>query len=235
MNAFRLELRKSNIKPYCFSAIAILLGLLGLMFIFAWVPHLDSGDKNAAVLFSSYGGIFSISGTVALMAFSALYSAMGFRFVIKEYSGANAILLFCYPINRKTMLLAKIKVLLSFSSITLFLALFGGFSVFAISGSVFSLVDGSIHWVDFVFAFRNSLTLVLLANGITLCSVRIGFFRKSNSITVISAIFGSMLLANFVAQINNSYSMVLRLTILIFLAGVAFTFDLAKRIEAMQI
>ncbi len=234
MNAFKLELRKTNIKPYCLSAAAIFICLLGLMFIFAWVPHLDSGDKNAAIMFSSYDGIFSISGAVALMAFSALYSAMGYRLVIKEYSGANAILLFCYPINRKTVLFTKIKVLLVFASITLSIALVGGFSLFYVLSSIFSLVDSSVYFIDFVNMLRNCLILIMLANGIMLWSVRIGFVRKSNSITVISAIFGSMLFANGVAQINNNCAIVLGLSSLIFLTGITATYNLAKKIEKME-
>lgn len=235
MNLLRLELRKSNIRPYFFSVLAIFICILGLMYIFAWVPHLDSGDKNAAVLFSSYQGIVSISGAIALMAFSALSSAMGFLYVIKEYRGANAVLLFCYPINRKSILWAKIQLLLFFTSITLFVALFGSFLIFAATEDLFSLVDNSLHFSDFAIAFRNTLVLILLANGIALCSIRIGFIRKSNSITVISAILGSMLLVNVVAQINSRFLAVLSMAVVIFLIGIVLTFNLARKIDVMEI
>lgn len=235
MNMLRLELKKSNIRPYFFSVLAIFACLLGLMHIFAWVPHLDSGDENAAVLFSSYQGIMSISGTIALMAFSALSSAMGFLYVIKEYSGANAILLFCYPINRKSIFWAKIKLLLIFTSITLFVALFGSFLIFAITGKIFNLVDHNLYFSDFAISFRNTLVLIALADGIALCSVRIGFVKKSNSITVISAILGSMLFANIVAQINSCFPVVLSMAVAIFLIGTLLTFNLARKIDVMEI
>lgn len=235
MNILRLELKKANIKPYCFSVVAIFICLLGLMYIFAWVPHLDSGDKNAAVLFSSYQGIMSIGGTIALMAFSALSSAMGFQYVIKEYSGANALLLFCYPVNRKSVLWAKIQLLLIFTSTTLFITLFGSFLIFVATGGIFRLVDNSLHFTELIIGFRNTLVLIILANGISLCSVRIGFIKKSNSVTVISAILGSMVLANFVAQINTSFLAVLSISVVVFLIGIVLAFSLARQIAVMEI
>lgn len=235
MNVLRLELKKADIKPYCFTAIAISACLLGLSYIFAWVPHLESGDKNAAVLFSSYQGISAISNAIALMAFSALASAMGFRYVIKEYCGANAILLFSYPVNRKTVFWAKVKLLLLFISITFLISVVGIFTVFAITGKIFSLVDSSLTLVDFAVVYRNSIVLTFLANGIALCSIRIGFMKKSNSITVISAILCSMLLANIVATINTNFITVLLFSAVTFLAGIILAFNLAGKIDTMEI
>lgn len=45
MNILKLELKKTNIKPYFLSAIAVFVCIMGLTYILAWVPHLDSGDK----------------------------------------------------------------------------------------------------------------------------------------------------------------------------------------------
>ena len=117
MRILRLELRKTNICPYCIAAAAIFLCLLGLSFLFAYVPKLESGSQNSAVLFSSYSGIMAVNGAIALMAFSALSSAMGYRYVIREYCGAQAILLFSYPISPKRILTAKTLLLMMFTSI----------------------------------------------------------------------------------------------------------------------
>lgn len=156
---------------------------------------MDSGDKNAAVLFSSYQGISAVSGAIALMAFSALSSVMGFRYAIKEYSGSNAILLFCYPVSRKSVLWAKMKLLLIFESITLFFVIFGSFVIFAATGKI----------------------------------------KKSNSVTVISAVLGSMVLANAVAQINKHFLIVSGLAAVIFTMGILFAFNLARKINGLEI
>lgn len=48
MNILKLELKKTNIKPYFLSAIAVFVCIMGLTYILAWVPHLDSGDKKCS-------------------------------------------------------------------------------------------------------------------------------------------------------------------------------------------
>ncbi len=77
---------------------------------------------------------------------------------------------------------------------------------------MFSLVDDKLQSIDIALAYRNALVLACLTDGIALCSLRIGFIRKSNSMTVISAIGFSMLLVNLAADINQSFAVVLGLS-----------------------
>ena len=235
MKLLRLELKKTNIKSYCFAASAIFVCLLGLTYIFAWVPSLGTADPNAVELFSTYSGIAAMGGAAGLMAFSALASAMGYRYVIKEYSGAGAILLFTYPIDRKTVVWAKIKLLLLFISITVLVCTFGGFIVFVLTGHMFSLVDDNLQLNDIAIAYRNTLVLACLTDGIALCSLCIGFIKKSNSMTVISAILLSMLLVNLAADINQSFTMVFGLSAVILVIGLLLTFNMVRKVERMEI
>lgn len=125
MNLLKMELKKMNIRPYCISALVICFCLLGLFYIFAWVPHLESGSEASEILFSSYRGIAAVGGAIALMAFSGLASAMGFGYVMKEYSGSCAILLFSYPIDRKIVVWVKTGLLLAFITAALQILLEG--------------------------------------------------------------------------------------------------------------
>lgn len=235
MNLLRLELKKTNIKSCCFAAVAIFVCLLGLAHIFAWVPSLGTPDPNVVAQFSTYKGISAMSGAIALMAFSSLASAMGYRYVIKEYSGANVVLLFTYPIGRKKTVWAKIQLLTAFISITFLLATMGCFVFFAITGRLFSLVDDTLQLMDLILVIRNAFVLVCLTNGIALCALRIGFIKKSNSMTVISAIAFSMLLVNLAADINNSFGTVLGLSVIILLAGSLLIYNMAQKIENMEV
>ena len=94
MNILKLELKKTNIKPYFLSAIAVFVCIMGLTYILAWVPHLDSGDKNAAILFSTYQGIAAICNAIALMSFSILASAHGLSLFDKRilWRGCNPLI-----------------------------------------------------------------------------------------------------------------------------------------------
>ena len=177
----------------------------------------------------------AMGGAVGLMAFSALASAMGYRYVIREYSGANVILLFTYPVDRKSIVWAKIKLLLLFVSASILVCTFGSFIVFALTGYMFSLLDDNLQFIDIAIAYRNALVLACLADGITLCSLRIGFIKKSNSMTIISAILLSMLLVNMAADINQSFAIMFSLSSVIFVTGFLLTFNMVRKVERMEI
>ena len=235
MNILKLELKKTNIKPYFLSAIAVFVCIMGLTYILAWVPHLDSGDKNAAILFSTYQGIAAICNAIALMSFSILASAMGYRYLTKEYCGVGAILLFSYPINRKSVVWAKAAVILLFISTTMFLTEYGGFLIFIGTDSVLQMVNDPLVPGDFMLAFRNALVLVCLADGIALCAIRIGFIKKSNSVTIISAVILSMLLINPVAAINEQFLPVLFLAAAALIGGILLTLNVSHKVKRMEI
>lgn len=235
MNILKLELKKTNIKPYFLSAIAIFVCIMGLTYILAWVPHLDSGDKNAANLFSTYQGITAVSNAVALMSFSILASAMGFRYLTKEYCGGNAILLFSYPMNRKSVVWAKVAVILLFISVAMFLTEFFGFLIFTGTDSMLGMVNESLQFSDFILALRNALVLVCLADGIILCAIRLGFIKKSNSVTIIAAVIWSLLLVNPVAAINEQFLPVLLLAAVILLGGILLTINLSHKVNRMEL
>lgn len=235
MNLLKLERKKTNIKTYCFAAAAIFLCLLGLTYIFAWVPRLGTADPNATALFSTYEGISAMSGAIALMAFSALASAMGYRYVIKEFSGTSAVLLFTYPIDRKKLVWAKVKLLTAFISVAVLLVTIGCFVIFAVTGQLLSLVNDTPHLMDFLLIIRNVFVLACLINGIALCALRVGFIKKSNSVTVICAIVFSMLLVNLAADINNRFKIVLGLSVIILLAGLLLVDNMARKVENMEV
>lgn len=151
------------------------------------------------------------------------------------HRGSCAILLFSYPIDRKIVVWVKTGLLLAFITVALPACTYGSFLAFAVTGHMLSLVDNGLYIMDLLLIYRDTLILAFLADGIVLCSIRIGFIKKSNSITVLSAVLLSMLLANMAADINNHLTMVMGVTIVVLLAGVLFIFDMARKIERMEI
>jgi ABC-type Fe3+/spermidine/putrescine transport system ATPase subunit len=77
---------------------------------------------------------------------SALASAMGYRYVIREYCGAQAILLFSYPISPKRILTAKTLLLMMFTSI----AASGGKKISITTGAV------NLHVVQLFYIMIDS-------------------------------------------------------------------------------
>lgn len=107
------------------------------------------------------------------------------------------------------------------------------FTIFALTS--FSMVNDYLEFIDFLLVFRNAIVICFLANGIGLCAIHFGSIKGSNSVTMVSAMLISMLLVNIVADINNSYEIVLGLSLLILFIGIGLTVHLAQKIDEMEI
>ena len=96
-------------------------------------------------------------------------------------------------------------------------------------------MDENLQLIDIALVFRNALVLASLTDGIALCSLRIGFIRKSNSMTVISAILLSMLLVNLATDINQSFTTVFYLSVVILVIGLLLSFNIVQKVERMEV
>ncbi len=123
----------------------------------------------------------------------------------------------------------------AFISAAVLLVSIGCFVIFAVTGQLFSLVDDTLPLTDYILIIRNALVLACLTNGITLCALRVGFIKKSNSVTVICAIVFSMLLVNLATDINNSFKITLVLSVITLLAGLLLVCNMARKVENMEI
>lgn len=88
-----LEVKRNRLRPY---HIAVLIGgftLLAFQYFMAAIPLIDPTEADIA-MFSSYDFLFNLNHLVSMATFGILGAVMGTRFVIEEYSGAKAILLF---------------------------------------------------------------------------------------------------------------------------------------------
>ncbi|MFR6330747.1 MAG: hypothetical protein ACLUOI_19365 [Eisenbergiella sp.] len=214
----KLELKKTNIKPifrYCrIRADVHHIALPHLIQECSPVPL--EGTRQSVMR------RFSLS----------ILALMGVH--LTEYCG-GAILLFSYPINRKSVVWAKAAVILLFISTAMFLTEYGGFLIFIGTDSVLQMVNDTLVPGDFMLAFRNALVLVCLADGIALCAIRIGFIKKSNSVTIISAVILSMLLINPVAAINEQFLPVLFLAAAALIGGILLILNVSHKVKRMEI
>ena len=115
-----LEVKRNRLRPY---HIAVLIGgftLLAFHYFMAAIPLIDPTEADIA-MFSSYDFLFNLNHLVSMAIFGILGAVMGTRFVIEEYSGAKAVLLFSYPISRKKMMGAKLWLVFCYPVAAMFL------------------------------------------------------------------------------------------------------------------
>ena len=188
-----LEVKRNRLRPY---HIAVLIGgftLLAFQYFMAAIPLIDPTEADIA-MFSSYDFLFNLNHLVSMATFGILGAVMGTRFVIEEYSGAKAILLFSYPISRKKMMSAKLWLVFCYPVAAMLLCgiVIGG--VFFFSESLFPLCVDHLTWETIGWAFLFLLCHSLLAGAVALLSIWIGFLKQSIPVTIVTAVITATIL-----------------------------------------
>jgi len=101
-----LELKRNNIRAYVIANVIICGILLAFIYFVAYVAQVETGVRE--IQFRNYKNIFRLTGTISLIVFSIMSGVMYSRFIIGEYSGKRAALLFSYPVSRTKVLISKL-------------------------------------------------------------------------------------------------------------------------------
>ena len=88
--------------------------ILGFLYTFALIAY--AGGEVDAIEFSTYENIWTLINALQTVAYAVLISVMFSTFIIKEYAGKLNLLLFTYPVDKSTLLKAKV-LLVAFSGI----------------------------------------------------------------------------------------------------------------------
>ena len=126
--------------------------ILGFLYTFALIAY--AGGEVDAIEFSTYENIWTLINALQTVAYAVLISVMFSTFIIKEYAGKLNLLLFTYPVDKSTLLKAKV-LLVAFSGI-------GGmllgsaliFLIFFITERIFPLVPDTFSFgniIEYVF------------------------------------------------------------------------------------
>ncbi|OME90443.1 ABC transporter permease [Paenibacillus amylolyticus] len=225
----RLELKRHRMNVYAKASAAVTLGLIAFVYFIAYVAQVE---KEAD--FQTYPNILLFTSIISMICFSVLASVMYSRIVIEEYSGNRLTLLFTYPVNRKKMLLAKVILVSSFSTIAMIggnlLALF----IFTMTESVAPIVNDKMS-LNLVLSMI--LTIVILSISASVCSIaamRIGFVRKSVPSAIVSALLLCALIGNLVIGSAQNQLLLFFLALIMIALGVFIVMELMNRIHTME-
>lgn len=190
-----LERRRTNLRVYHIASLCIALCLLGMLYLFAAIPHFDPTEAEEA-LFLTYTGLITMNNLLAMAAFSILFAVMGARLIVEAYSGKQAILLLSYPVSRSAVLTAKLVLIGGYTFRAMLLCGGGALLIFLLSESLFPLCPEPLQWHIF---FEGAVSLLLhscIAIGVGMVSVWLGLLRRSLIVSVVA----SVLLASVVCQ-----------------------------------
>jgi ABC-type transport system involved in multi-copper enzyme maturation permease subunit len=225
LNLIQLELAKNNIRSYLLAVLGITAAMTGFLYFFAEVPNIEPTEE-----FGTYLDVILIVSVLSMASFCILSAVMFSRFVIDEYAGKRAILLFSYPVDRRKVLAAKLIFVCVF--------VFAGF--LASNTVVFSVFNLTEHFAPIVKegvlsdAIRDATLLIVveafLAVGIGVIALFLGFMRKSVPTAIITAVVLCIPVSNF-----DSPALMAAATTVTSIAAAILIGVLAGRVNAMEV
>ncbi len=179
-----LELRKNNIKPYLLSVIGIFVAVIAMGLLFCAVPILEPNDPSAQE-FSDPNMIITMISIMSMSAFAILSAVMHSKFVVEEYTGRKNVLLFTYPHKRSSMLFAKFVLVFVFVFVMMFAVNITSCIGVGFLGNAIGLI--AKPFTDTYLMLKLSLIFAFVANFIGLIALRLGFYKKSIIVPIVTA------------------------------------------------
>jgi ABC-type transport system involved in multi-copper enzyme maturation permease subunit len=229
-NLMRLELRKSDPRPYLLGVLAITIAMFGFLYLFAGVD-----DEEL----STYTDITMLVLSLSMASYCVLGAIMFARLAVDEYKGKRAILLFSYPISRSKVLLAKVLIVCGFVFTASLLTNLVVFVFFNVSEHFAPLVHegelGSMLGETMLLSVVNGL----LAIAVSLIALAVGLWRESVPTTIVTAVvicavFSSVFTQAVMRSMVNAALMAAVAAMILAIALGAFGVTM-KRVNAIEI
>jgi len=233
INLIKLEMRKTKIRTYINSSIIITVCMLGLLYTFAAISF--AGIEADAAEFSSYYNIMVLTNAITMCAYSVLAAVMYSSFIIKEFADKNAILMFSYPVSRKSILLAKITLVAIFTLVSTIISTCIICLILGTTESIFPLVPDSISIYLVVKIIRDTICVGIIAVAIGIVSAYIGLIKKSSPVTIVSAVIICSCAANVIVAGMHLFFLIIGFTIGAAIAAVVALSGLMRKVDGMEV
>ena len=174
--------------------------ILGFLYTFALIAY--AGGEVDAIEFSTYENIWTLINALQTVAYAVLISVMFSTFIIKEYAGKLNLLLFTYPVDKSTLLKAKV-LLVAFIGIGGMLL--GSALIFLISfitERIFPLVPDTFSFGNIIKIWSELLLCSVYALCVGIVATKIGFIKMSVQTTIVSAIIIASCSANVISTMS---------------------------------
>lgn len=194
----RLELRRNKMKTYYFATLAIFLFVVASTYLFAYVPRLNPEDADL-LLFAGYDNVIVLSTLICMAIFCVLSTVMYSRYVIEEYAGKRATLLFSYPVNRRKILLAKLLVVFLYIFIAMTICNLLSLGIFAATEHIAPMVSDTMTTDIIIKAIKGTVVMGFTAASLGVVATGVGFIKKSVPTTIVSSVVMVAVLGNLMS------------------------------------
>lgn len=229
-----LELRRNSLRPYHVATLISAVSLLMLLYLFALIPKLDQAETGVD-LFTSYHSLIELINIIGVAVFSMLSSVMSAKFIIEEYMGKRAILLFSYPIARRSILFSKIAMVFFYTTAAMFLCSIIVCGTFFTTEAMVPLCEDELCVRTIIYSLFSLLCHSLLAGILGVISLWIGFEKRSVTVTIVASVIIAIVFCQLMAVTMTSL-----VSLAFFLVGsgiiaVIAVKNLAWKVENMEV
>ncbi|NMM51085.1 ABC transporter permease [Paenibacillus aquistagni] len=229
LKLMRLELQRNKLTTYFTASAIACVCLIGFIYFVAYVAQVEN-----EIDFQNYSNIFLFTSVVSMIVYAIMAAVMYSRFVIDEYRGKMMLLLFSYPISRKKMLLAKMLLIMSFTTLAMIVSNIPPLIIFSISETISPIVSDTLSTGLILNVVKTIFILGVSLNTICLVALRIGFAKKSVPATIVlsfvlCALYGNAIIASF-----GNDAVILALCLLMLIIGGAIVLELLNKVHRME-
>ena len=162
MRELLCELVRNSLRSYHTGVFISGALMLGLLYLLAAIPKLDPSETDLE-MFMLYRSLVGLTNLMLMVIFTILSAVMSAKFVIEEYAGKRAILLFSYPISRQKVLSAKMCMIFLYTVTAMCLCGMVILGIFFGTESVFQICSDTLSLTTILYCSFSLVSYSLLA------------------------------------------------------------------------
>ena len=225
-----LEIQRNNIKKYVIAAMIITVSSFMMLYLFAFMARFGSDEE-----FFDYKGIISIIGIVNMACFTVLGSVMYSRFVIDDYVGKKAILIFSYPVSRNKVFYSKVLLVSSLVIGGTLLSNLLIFGIFFCGESIFPIVQERLNGGVVISGLFMAILSSIIAGGFSIISMSVGLKFRSVPITIVTAVIVCAMFSNVLSLFKLTIVPTILVAIVATLLALIVLGSLSSKIDELEV
>lgn len=229
-----LELKRNSLRSYHVAALISAVSLLALLYLFAAIPKLDEAETGLD-MFMSYRSLVGLTNIIGMVIFAILSAVMSAKFIVEEYAGKRAVLLFSYPVARRNIFFSKVKMIFLYTVATMFLCGTVIFGIFFTTEAMFPLCADEMNVKIIVYSFLSLLCYSLLAGVLGIIALWFGFGKNSVAVNIIAAVIISTIMCQIMAMTMASLVGTIAFLVVGGIIAIIAVKNLVDKVEKMEV
>ncbi|MCQ4922037.1 ABC transporter permease [Tissierella carlieri] len=199
MQLMRLELKKYKLQ---YHIIGVIIAIL-LIMAFITISLVDSMTDPTQTK-DTYESTFMAINLLITVIFLVYSSVLISKIVISEYNNKTIMILFCYPVSRKKLMITKLLMVSIFTIIAMTISYLCCTLYLIVMDYYFDMVQGTFNRSYLNPYILEAVTSIVMSGVLSLIPFVIGMQKKSVPITIVSSLLVIFLRQVIITKIWNT-------------------------------